>query len=322
MPTLSRRFLILAGAGAIASKIGWGAASDLHALDCSARENSISCFEPFDFKDSSGALHSVYAAGAGPPVVVLHELPGLTPEDIRLAKLLIAEGYTAVLPLLFGKPGDDRFLHSYFSICGKNQFDCDGTGRTPPPLQWIRELCGYIRKRWTEGAGIGVIGMCLTGEFPIALLNVDSVEAAVLCQPTNPFSILTIFHLGKGSSFGLAKSDLDYARSQSTIPLLGIRYSGDPLCPGRRFDELSRMMPTRFYRLDLEGHHHSSLGMDLCGLAFDEVRLYLGSRLKGTPAIDGRSFPALSKLGAIAPSPVTLGEHPKPATHDHLKTGH
>jgi hypothetical protein len=52
-----------------------------------------------------GATRRVYRLGDGPGVVLIHELPGITPECARLARRLASEGFTVVMPSLFGEPG-------------------------------------------------------------------------------------------------------------------------------------------------------------------------------------------------------------------------
>jgi hypothetical protein len=213
--TIRRRNLFFTAGGAFLSGgLLRGADENPKPLGCSAEDDTISCFQPFDFKDSGGRLHRIYAAGTGPPVVVLHELPGLTPADLRLAKRLVGVGYMALVPLLFGRPGDDRFIHNLFSVCGSNDFDCSSTGKAPSPVKWIKEFCSSARR-------------------------------------------------------------------------LGIRYTGDVLCPKGRFDTLDRLFPNQFRRLDLPGHHHSSLGDSFSQMAFDEVRAYLDKQLKGNSSNDG-----------------------------------
>jgi dienelactone hydrolase len=190
----------------------------------------------------------------------------------------------ALVPLLFGRPGDDRFIHNLFSVCGSDDFDCLSTGKTPSPVKWIKEFCSSARRRWTDGLGMGVIGMCLTGEFPLALLALPEMKAAVLCQPTNPLNVLTAVHLAKGGRMSIGEADLEAAR-KSGVPMLGIRYTGDVLCPKGRFDTLDRLFPNQFRRLDLPGHHHSSLGDSFSQMAFDEVRAYLDKQLKGNSSM-------------------------------------
>ena len=288
---LSRRGLIFSGAGVL-SRIAKASGSCSQCRPC---DETIACFDPLPITDSKGGRHTVYVAGQGPPVVVLHELPGLTPQDIRLANKLVCEGYAVLLPLLFGQPGDNRFSHYLHTICGKDQFNCAGSGQTPRPVDWVREYCASIRKTWREGLGIGVIGMCLTGEFPIPLMALPDVKAAVMCQPTDPFNILTLIHLGPGSKLSLAGSDIEAAQ-KSGLPILGIKYAGDPYCPDARFKALAKLFPGRFYWLELAGHRHSSLGEHLCDAAFDEVSRYLGQQLKGVSPIPGKKFPNLAQL--------------------------
>jgi dienelactone hydrolase len=283
----SRRSLILSAFGAALARSSVSQTPE--PLHCDPRDDTIGCFMPWKF-----GSNRFYVAGEGPPVLILHELPGLAPYDIRLAKRLVQQGYTVLLPLLFGYPGDDRFLHYYNTICGSDQFDCGGSGKRPKPIDWLLALSGEIRKTWSDGLGIGVIGMCLSGEFPLVLLQNKEVKAAVLCQPTDPFNILTFVHLGPGSKLSLSGDDIDQA-AKSDLPILGIRYTNDLYCPASRFETLEGKLK-KFYRLDLKPmkgmSHHSSLGKDFCQTAFDEVCPYLGSQLKNPAAF---TFPRCSK---------------------------
>jgi dienelactone hydrolase len=52
-----------------------------------------------------GWEHQVYRAGAGPAVVVIHEIPGLHPGVIAFGQRLVDAGYRVYLPSLFGRPG-------------------------------------------------------------------------------------------------------------------------------------------------------------------------------------------------------------------------
>ena len=61
-------------------------------------------FEAFAFTHA-GATRDVYRRGSGPGVVVIHEIPGITPEVARFGRRVSDEGFTAFLPHLFGTPG-------------------------------------------------------------------------------------------------------------------------------------------------------------------------------------------------------------------------
>ena len=64
-------------------------------------------FASFRFAGNSAEERCVYHAGKGPAVLVMHELPGLTPACISLAEDIAAAGFTVYLPLLFGRPGQN-----------------------------------------------------------------------------------------------------------------------------------------------------------------------------------------------------------------------
>ena len=52
-----------------------------------------------------GKRRTVYRGGDGPPVIVIHEIPGITPEVADFGRRVIGAGMTAYLPSLFGTPG-------------------------------------------------------------------------------------------------------------------------------------------------------------------------------------------------------------------------
>ena len=57
-----------------------------------------------DFSDG-GRTFPVYRKGSGPGVVIVHEIPGITPAVLAFAAEVVAAGFTVVLPSLFGEPG-------------------------------------------------------------------------------------------------------------------------------------------------------------------------------------------------------------------------
>ena len=46
--------------------------------------------------------HPTYRKGSGPGVVVIAEIPGITPEVVQFADEVVAQGFTVVMPHLFG----------------------------------------------------------------------------------------------------------------------------------------------------------------------------------------------------------------------------
>jgi dienelactone hydrolase len=53
---------------------------------------------------NDGVTHPTYRKGSGPGVILIHEIPGITPEVIGFAEELVAAGYTVVMPHPFGRP--------------------------------------------------------------------------------------------------------------------------------------------------------------------------------------------------------------------------
>jgi len=249
-------------------------------------------FEPYCFRDGQEREHQIYVAERhGPPVLLMHELPGLIDADLDAARRIASNGYTVLAPLLFGEPGGNNSnltdVRNLATLCGKADFACRHGKLTSPHAVWLRELCRSARQKWTAGKGIGVIGMCLTGAFPLALMSEPSVVAAVLCQPTIPFGLFT-----HESDLGLDPTDLDTAKRRKDVPVLGLRYTGDSRCPKRRFERLVTEFSSRFYRLDLRGKHHSTIAIDCCPDALEEVTAFLA---KFVAASDDAVFPRYSR---------------------------
>jgi dienelactone hydrolase len=260
----------------------------------------IAGFTSMCFPDSAGKKHQVYVIGAsGPPVMLLHEINGLTNETMETARRLAAARYTVVLPLFFGKPGERHGIGSAGSICGDDQFSCNRAEQTSPHVKWLRELASCVRRQWPDGKGVGVIGMCLTGAFPLAMLRAPEVVAPVLCQPTLPFSPRNVLHFfgwfTNQNALALDPADVAYARNNTSMPILGIRYQGDRFCKKKRFERLTNEFKDRFYRLDMKGGHHSTLVSDFCSDAFTEVLAFFNRYLRTTPDDRDGAFPRLSK---------------------------
>ncbi|MEQ1505736.1 MAG: dienelactone hydrolase family protein, partial [Myxococcota bacterium] len=143
-----------------------------------------------------GVSHDVYRKGAGPAVVVIPEIPGLTPMVLGFADRLVALGCTAVVADLFGTPGRDPDARGpvrrglYLArvvgqVCVSREFTMFALGRSSPVVGWLRALAAAEFAR-CGGPGVGVVGMCLTGGFALAMAVDAHVIAPVLSQPSMP----------------------------------------------------------------------------------------------------------------------------------------
>ena len=66
--------------------------------------DALSGYEITEFAHG-GTTRTVLRAGSGPAVIVMPEMPGVTPRVADFGRRVSAIGCTAVLPSLFGTPG-------------------------------------------------------------------------------------------------------------------------------------------------------------------------------------------------------------------------
>jgi len=282
--------------------LGLGAASSPWVPALGAQQNTSGKANPWEIKgftqvprDWTGGHYRVYKVGSGPAVFLLHEVPGLTEEDITLARSIAGNGFTVFVPLFFGKPCDYHPYWYLFTQCLlPSRFSSSAllAWHTPGVSGWVGRLIPKARQD-CGGKGVGIIGMCLTGGLPIALMKEPDVMAAVLCQPTNPF----LFH----HTIDVSKKDLDIARKRTDVTPLGLRFSGDGKCSEARFETLGHLFPGHFSEIVIDSgamhcalSHvpHSVLAEDFSASGYTSatqealVRVvhYLKERLSDSPA--------------------------------------
>lgn len=257
-----------------------------------------------DFEPAQGLPLRTLRIGpeSGRVVVVLHELPGLTRDDLALARALGSRGFNVFAPVLFGVPEQDSLLRGYSAACRSDLFACSSLSTRSPILDTLAALVEELSRRDGQRP-VAVIGMCLTGVLPLALLP-HQVAAAVLCQPTVPFSAGAGRPTGaQKSDLGLSGADLELARA-SSVPFLLLRYAGDGRCPPERVAEFRRQFGTRLAAIELPGGHHSSLAGDFDDTAFEDVLDYLAVRFD--PAAGPRRM-RLARLQADDVTPCRIG---------------
>jgi dienelactone hydrolase len=191
----------------------------------------------------------VFRRGTGPAVIVIAELPGITPKVLEFADRVVDIGCTAVLPHLFGWPGFDvnnasratqarYMLSSIGPACISREFANWSTGRTSPCVDWLRALARTEHRR-CGGPGVGAIGMCFTGGFALASAVEPAVLAAVGSQPSVPFPISAAHRRDLGMSEREQAVVAERVRTED-VCLVGLRFSEDSASPGARFAELEK----------------------------------------------------------------------------------
>ncbi|WP_197084553.1 dienelactone hydrolase family protein [Saccharothrix sp. ST-888] len=236
---------------------------------------------------AAGQTYDCYRKGSGPGVVLVPEVPGLTPEVLGLADHLVDQGFTVVVPSPFGVPGKAATagygLRVIGRLCVAAEFRAFAVNARRPFAEYLRALARDLAGR-TPGPGVGVIGMCFTGGFALAAAVDDVVLAPVLSQPSLPVP------LGAARRRDPGVSEAELARvaartSTSDLCVLGLRFSQDGTAPKDRFDTLRERLGTAFEVIELDSSpgNPAGFGRRAHSALTAEVR-----ERPGHPAFDAR----------------------------------
>jgi len=208
-----------------------------------------------------GSTHDCYEKGSGPGVVVVPEIPGITPEVLGFAEHLVGAGFTVVVPSPFGTPGrpdtPGYTIRTIARLCVASEFRAFALGAHRPIADFLRALAADLAGR-TPGPGVGVIGMCFTGGFALAAAADDTVLAAVASQPAVPFPVSG----ARRRDPGMSPAELDRlaARTADGFCALGLRFSNDRSSPRERFDTLAARLGDAFEVIELDSGPGNSAG--------------------------------------------------------------
>lgn len=197
-------------------------------------------FGAFAF-EAGGCTKTVFVRGHGRAVLLMHDVAGLTPECVALARRLARGGLRVYVPLLFGWPGQaSRVLGFGQAILSRN-FNLFADEGQSALIDWLRPLCREISAR-DDWRRIGVVGMGITGSLVFSLLMEPCVWAPVTSHPSTPFPLAE----RSRTYLGIPEEHLVNLRTRSDVRLLGWRFSEDRLCPPQRFRRLVQLMGRRF----------------------------------------------------------------------------
>jgi dienelactone hydrolase len=202
-----------------------------------------------------GKERGVFRKGDGPAVIVISEVPGITPRVAQFARRVADRGLTAVMPHLFGDPGRAPTvaytLQTLSWACVSREFTLFATGKTSPVVEWLKALARSEHER-CGGPGVGVVGMCLTGGFALGMMVDEAVMAPVLSQPSLPMPIAP----GAKDALGVSDTDLERVRqrceAEPDLCLLGLRFTNDRLVPRRRFARLEAELGDSFVAVEID----------------------------------------------------------------------
>ena len=206
---------------------------------------------------AAGSTFPTYRRGTGPGVIVVHEVPGITPSVQAFAQEVVDAGFTVVMPSLFGTPGAAMSIpaiaKALVKVCISKEFAALASHTTSPVTGWLRGLAASLHDE-LGGPGVGALGMCATGGFALGMMLDGHVAAPVLSQPSMPFAISP----KRSADLGLSPADLVNVKDRvaAGCPVLGLRYASDKAV-GSRFDTLRKELGEGFVYVELPGKGHS-----------------------------------------------------------------
>jgi dienelactone hydrolase len=201
-----------------------------------------------------GLTREVYRRGSGPGVLVMHEIPGITPRVEAFARRVADEGYTVFMPDMFGEvgkaPTPGYALGQIGRACIRSEFAVLASRGSSAMTRMLRALCLRLHEE-VGGPGVGAVGMCLTGNFALALMVDPWLMAPVLSQPSLPFPVSA----SARSGLHVTDEDLRVIRRRTReekLTVLGLRFTHDALCPKARFDRLRDELGDGFEGVDID----------------------------------------------------------------------
>lgn len=218
-------------------------------------------FDSFGFTHE-GTRRDVYTRGEGPGVVVMHEVPGITPQVAGFAERVADEGFTAFVPHMFGTPGQPissgYVLGQIVQCCVRREFHVLAERGSSPITSWLRALCREAHQR-CGGPGVGAIGMCMTGNFALSLMVDESVMAPVLSQPSLPFGLTA----AKKAALHISDEDLAIVKKRAAAGcgVLGMRFTADPMVPAERFARLRQELGEGFEGIEIDSQPGNAHGI-------------------------------------------------------------
>lgn len=196
-----------------------------------------------------GITKVVYTAGTGPAVIVMTEMPGISPHVARFSRWVRDAGFSVYMPSLFGRDGAvasaEEGAKVFQRACVSAEFQAFAANKSSPVTQWLRSLAKFAHEE-CGGPGVGAIGMCFTGNFALSMMLESSVLAPVLSQPSLP--------LDDPAGIEMSLDEVASVRERlekEDLTVLAYRFEGDDFCKAQRFAAYQEALGDRFIAREL-----------------------------------------------------------------------
>jgi dienelactone hydrolase len=191
-----------------------------------------------------GVAKVVHVAGAGPAVIVMTEMPGISPHVARFSRWVRDAGFTVYMPSLFGRdgavPSVEEGAATFQRACVSAEFRAFAANESSPVTIWLRSLARLAHGQ-CGGPGVGAIGMCFTGNFALTMMLEPSMLAPVLSQPTLPLDDPAGMHIAPGELIAVRER-----LERDDLTVMAYRFKGDRFCKAQRFAAYSEALGDRF----------------------------------------------------------------------------
>lgn len=191
-----------------------------------------------------GVTKRVFVAGAGPAVIVMTEMPGISPHVARFARWVRDARFTVYMPSLFGRDGAvptaDEGAAVFQRACVSAEFRAIAGKGASPVTQWLRGLARLAHAE-CGGPGVCAIGMCFTGNFALSMMLEPSMLAPVLSQPSLPLDDPAALE-SPPEELAAVRERLD----RDDLTVLAYRFAGDRICRAQRFAAYAEALGDRF----------------------------------------------------------------------------
>jgi dienelactone hydrolase len=191
-----------------------------------------------------GVTKVVHVAGSGPAVIVMTEMPGISPHVARFSRWVRDAGFTVYMPSLFGRDGAvpevEEGRATFQRACVSAEFRVLAANESSPVTSWLRSLA-RLAHRECGGPGVGAIGMCFTGNFALTMMLEPSMLAPVLSQPSLP--------MNDPAGLEITSDEIVAVRQRldrDDLTVMAYRFEGDRFCTAQRFAAYSQALGERF----------------------------------------------------------------------------
>jgi len=206
-------------------------------------DDPLNDFEPRSIT-LDGITKVVHVTGTGPAVIVMTEMPGISPHVARFSRWVREAGFTVYMPSLFGRDGAvpdvEEGIATFKRACVSVEFRAFASNESSPVTQWLRNLARHAHEE-CGGPGVGAIGMCFTGNFALSMMLEPAMLAPVVCQPSLP--------MDNPAGMNMAPDELATVRvrlEREDLTVMAYRFDGDKHCKAERFAAFAEALGPRF----------------------------------------------------------------------------